>query len=129
VSKVIALIFQSIKGLIFDTPTGTPGPHDVVHVVFGNFQVGYPTETGGLVLLVVDLPVLEKIDQEVLYSLIETAKANNLEPYAYLRYIFDKLPFASVLEDYEALLPWNVTSGRLGSVPPGCDVWLIRRLL
>jgi len=41
--------------------------------------------------------------------LIETAKANKLEPYAYLRYIFDKLPIASSLEDYEALLPWNIT--------------------
>ena len=45
----------------------------------------------------------------LLYSLIETAKANKLEPYAYLRYIFEKLPTASSLEDYEALLPWNVT--------------------
>ena len=42
------------------------------------------------------------------YSLIETAKANKLEPYAYLRFIFDKLPTATTLEDYEALLPWNV---------------------
>lgn len=45
----------------------------------------------------------------LLYSLIETAKANNLEPYAYLRYIFEMLPTASSLEHYEALLPWNVT--------------------
>ena len=45
----------------------------------------------------------------LLYSLVETAKANKLEPYAYLRYIFDKLPTASSLEDLEALLPWNVT--------------------
>jgi transposase len=45
----------------------------------------------------------------LLYSLIETAKANKLEPYAYLRYIFGKLPVASSLEDYEALLPWNIT--------------------
>ena len=50
----------------------------------------------------------------LLYSLIETAKANNLEPYTYLRYIFDKLPLASMLEDYEALLPWNVTQEKLG---------------
>jgi transposase len=35
----------------------------------------------------------------LLYSLIETAKANKLEPYAYLRYIFDRLPLASSLED------------------------------
>lgn len=27
-----------------------------------------------------------------LYSLIETAKANGLEPYRYLRYLFTKLP-------------------------------------
>ena len=44
----------------------------------------------------------------LLYSLIETAKMNNHEPYAYLRYIFDKLPRASSLENYEALLPWNI---------------------
>ena len=42
------------------------------------------------------------------YSLIETAKANGLEPYSYLRYIFEKLPLAEALEDYEALLPWNL---------------------
>jgi transposase len=42
------------------------------------------------------------------YSLIETAKANSLEPYAYLRFIFENLPTATALEDYEALLPWNV---------------------
>jgi hypothetical protein len=41
----------------------------------------------------------------LLYSLIETAKANKLKPYAYPRYIFDRLPVASSLADYEALLP------------------------
>ena len=44
----------------------------------------------------------------LLYSLIETAKANKLEPYAYLRFIFEKLPMAETLQDYEDLLPWNV---------------------
>jgi len=44
----------------------------------------------------------------LLYSLIETAKANHLEPYAYLRQVFEKLPRASSLEDFEALLPWNM---------------------
>ena len=44
-----------------------------------------------------------------LYSLIETAKANGLEPYAYLRYIFSKLPLAKTFDDYEALLPWNLS--------------------
>ncbi len=46
----------------------------------------------------------------LLYSLIETAKANELEPYAYLRHIFEMLPLASSLEHYEALLPWNMKS-------------------
>ena len=42
-----------------------------------------------------------------IYSLIETAKANGQEPYAYLRHILERLPLASCVEDYEALLPWN----------------------
>ena len=49
----------------------------------------------------------------LLYSLIETAKAHKLEPWAYLRHIFDRLPLASSLEDYEALLPWNLSQEQL----------------
>jgi transposase len=44
-----------------------------------------------------------------LYSLIETAKANGLEPYRYLRHVFKELPAAQSLEDFEALLPGNLT--------------------
>jgi len=43
-----------------------------------------------------------------LYSLIETAKANKLEPYKYLRYLFEKIPFAECKEDFRALLPMNL---------------------
>ena len=43
-----------------------------------------------------------------LYSLVETAKANQLEPHAYLSLIFTRLPTLTTVEDYEALLPWNV---------------------
>lgn len=42
------------------------------------------------------------------FSLIETAKANGHEPYAYLRHIFEKLPLVETTEDCEALLPWNL---------------------
>ena len=42
-----------------------------------------------------------------LYSLVETAKANGLEPHAYLSHIYTHLPLATSLEDIEALLPWN----------------------
>ncbi len=42
-----------------------------------------------------------------LYSLIETAKANDLEPYAYLKSIFTELPSATTVEEIEKCLPWN----------------------
>ncbi len=41
------------------------------------------------------------------YSLIETAKANHIEPYAYLVYVLTKLPYADTVEKLEELLPWN----------------------
>lgn len=40
----------------------------------------------------------------LLYSLIETAKANKLEPYSYLRFLFEKLPITPVNE-LACLLP------------------------
>ena len=43
-----------------------------------------------------------------LYSVIETAKANGLEPYAYLKRIFTELPNAKTLEQIENLLPWGL---------------------
>jgi len=45
-----------------------------------------------------------------LYSLIETAKANGLEPYAYLKQVFTELPKATCVEDIEALLPFKPQS-------------------
>lgn len=42
------------------------------------------------------------------YSLIETAKANGLEPFKYLSYLFRMLPAAKSLEEIEALLPWHI---------------------
>ena len=48
-----------------------------------------------------------------LYSVIETAKANALEPYAYLRLLFTELPRAQTLADFEPLLPRNVDRDRL----------------
>lgn len=45
-----------------------------------------------------------------LYGLIETAKANGLEPYAYLRHVFKELPKAKSVDDVEALFPWNVNT-------------------
>jgi hypothetical protein len=45
-----------------------------------------------------------------LYSLIETAKVNGLEPYAYLRKVYTELPKAQSVADLEALLPHKATT-------------------
>ena len=43
-----------------------------------------------------------------LFSLIETAKANHLNPVAYLEYIFKELPTCKTMIDFEALLPFKL---------------------
>ena len=43
-----------------------------------------------------------------LYSLIETAKANGLEPYAYLKRVFSELPNAKGFDDVDKLLPRSI---------------------
>jgi transposase len=43
-----------------------------------------------------------------LYSLIETAKINNIDPSEYLTYLFERAPYAVSTADWIALLPWNV---------------------
>lgn len=43
----------------------------------------------------------------IIYSLIETAKANNKNPQKYLEYVFTELPKAKTLEDLEKLLPYD----------------------
>ena len=48
-----------------------------------------------------------------IYSLIETARANGLEPYTYLRHVARQLPQAQSLLDMEALLPWNLCKADL----------------
>jgi len=48
-----------------------------------------------------------------LYSLVETAKANGLEPYAYLRYLFTELPKAETVDAIETLLPGNLDADQI----------------
>ncbi len=43
-----------------------------------------------------------------LYSLVETAKANGVEPWTYLEAVFTALPRAESPSDFEALLPWRI---------------------
>jgi hypothetical protein len=43
--------------------------------------------------------------------LVETAKANGQEPWAYLQRVFTELPAASDVTQIEALLPWPPSAG------------------
>ena len=45
-----------------------------------------------------------------LYSLIETCKANAIDPFRYLVALFRLLPLAKTAEDYDALLPWRLAT-------------------
>lgn len=42
-----------------------------------------------------------------LYSLIETAKANGIEPYTYMVEVLTKLPTSTTDDELDRLLPWN----------------------
>ncbi len=48
-----------------------------------------------------------------LYSLIETAKANDVEPYLYLRYLFSNLPDGDNAAEFRPLLPYAVPKAAL----------------
>ena len=42
------------------------------------------------------------------HSLVKTAKTNGLNPDQYYQYTLAKMPYTETIEDWEALLPWNV---------------------
>ncbi|MBP0596232.1 IS66 family transposase [Paraburkholderia sp. LEh10] len=48
-----------------------------------------------------------------LYSIVETCKAARIDPYAYLLWLFKNLPSAKSVDDYDALLPWNMPAVQL----------------
>jgi transposase len=55
----------------------------------------------------------------IFFSLIETAKANGLEPYAYLRYLFEKIPQVCNESDYLDLLPNRLDKAALNAAAKG----------
>jgi hypothetical protein len=55
------------------------------------------------------------------YSLVETAKANRLEPSKYIQYLLDRIAEADTLEKLEALLPWNADLERTSKKVPQID--------
>ena len=52
-----------------------------------------------------------------LYTLIETAKTNSLEPRAYLHYLLEHLPLATTPQAITALLPTNLSQDQLDPIP------------
>jgi len=53
-----------------------------------------------------------------LYSLIVSARANQLEPYSYLRRVLTELPKAQSVEDIEKLLPYRLDQASLSEPSP-----------
>ena len=49
-----------------------------------------------------------------IFSVIETARANNHNPHQYLSLLLTELPQATCVEDVERLLPWNLTPEQIG---------------
>jgi len=54
----------------------------------------------------------------IMYSVVETAKENNLSPYHYLRYLFETLPNIDLnnKEEIDKVLPWSM------DLPSSCRV-------
>jgi len=55
------------------------------------------------------------VSSSIYYSIVETAKENNLNPREYIKYLLEKLPSANT-SDLENLLPWSE------SIPDYCRV-------
>jgi hypothetical protein len=44
----------------------------------------------------------------IMYTLVQTARANGLDPFEYLTYVYERLPNMTTAKEVESLLPWNV---------------------
>lgn len=56
----------------------------------------------------------------MLYTLVETAKANGLDPHAYLTHVFEHLPRATTPDAVQSLLPQQLTMADITPLPPSC---------
>ncbi|MGH1541725.1 MAG: transposase domain-containing protein [Arenicella sp.] len=50
------------------------------------------------------------------FSLIRTTKANKLDPFRYYEAILKAIPHCKTVEDYEALLPWNIQLNKVNTM-------------
>jgi transposase len=49
----------------------------------------------------------------VMYSLVQTAKANGINPFDYLKYVIETMPLLRTAREVESLLPWNMPRANL----------------
>ena len=56
-----------------------------------------------------------------IYSIIETAKANGLEPYWYLRYLFEKLPACKGDDEIRSIMPNRIDPEIIAKFRGGVD--------
>ncbi|NBT46161.1 MAG: hypothetical protein EBT06_14955 [Gammaproteobacteria bacterium] len=49
----------------------------------------------------------------LIYSMVETAKANGHEPHSWLNHVMRELPKAREMKSYDHLLPWNLNAADL----------------
>ena len=52
------------------------------------------------------------------YSLIETAKANGVEPAAYIQHVIEHIAEADTSHKLDRLLPWNVDLANASNTTP-----------
>ena len=68
VLQIVALVLQSVEGLVLDTPPGTAGTHDIIGVLTAHLEISYPTEPLLHISLVIGLPVLQEIDCQLTFA-------------------------------------------------------------
>ena len=62
VFDMVALVFQGVKGFIFNLPPGTASFNQFRHIVSGYGKIRYPTVLIGGLSIFIDEPVLEKVN-------------------------------------------------------------------
>ena len=74
----------------------------IIHVAFASVKMAFDSVPLALFSRASGL-----IGTEYTFSIIETAKENDLDPYEYLKYVFTKAPNMENSESIDILLPWN----------------------
>ncbi len=69
--KLISLVLEGIKSLVFDFPAGAPAAHNTFHIPFADLEMGHPAEMLGLIGS--NFPILNEIDQHVWVGSVQKA--------------------------------------------------------